>query len=148
MQSAMARFEAEFNPKVADALREYTKAGGFPSKLGITVDKVEPGSIVCSLKIRPEDHCSSVGVVHGGVIASLIDHTLSLAVYPLVEVGKWVATVEFKTNYLGWVKEGTLVATGTVETLRRKIAVARVAVTNGDETVALAQGTLYVRDRA
>ncbi len=141
-------FAADFNPKVAEALKSAAKIDGhFPAHLGIEVERAEPGRIVCSLAVRPEHVTPVVGVVHGGVIAALVDHTLSIAVYPLVEVGKWVATVEFKINYLGSVRGGVVRATGVVERLGKRVAVVRVDVENDGAPVALAQGTLYVRDQ-
>jgi 1,4-dihydroxy-2-naphthoyl-CoA hydrolase len=127
--------KARFDPEVAAALREYTKADGYPSLLGIVI----------ALPVRPE-LCSVVGVVHGGAIASLVDHALSLVVYPLVERGKWVATTEFKINYLESVREGVLRVTAEVLSLRARLAVARADVECNGKLVASAQGTLYVRD--
>jgi 1,4-dihydroxy-2-naphthoyl-CoA hydrolase len=137
--------KARFDPEVAAALREYTKADGYPSLLGFDVEEVTPGRIVIALPVRPE-LCSVVGVVHGGAIASLVDHALSLVVYPLVERGKWVATTEFKINYLESVREGVLRVTAEVLSLRARLAVARADVECNGKLVASAQGTLYVRD--
>lgn len=135
-----------FNPKVANALKEATAGGGFPVLLGITVTRCEPGLTECSLPLT-EKLANGVGTVHGGAISSLIDHTLSLTIYPLVEVGRWVATLEFKVNYMSWAREGTLRAVGRVESLRNHVAVVRVDVHNGDDVIAQAQGTLYIRDK-
>jgi 1,4-dihydroxy-2-naphthoyl-CoA hydrolase len=134
-----------FDPEVAAALGEYTRAAGYPSLLGFEVEEVTPGRIIIALPVRPE-LCSVVGVVHGGAIASLVDHALSLVVYPLVERGKWVATTEFKINYLESVREGVLRVTAEVLSLRARLAVARAEVECGGKLVASAQGTLYVRD--
>jgi uncharacterized protein (TIGR00369 family) len=138
-------FEETFNPRVAEAIKEGSKHG-YSAMLGISVDEVTPGRVVCSLKVRDELK-SAVGVVHGGSIASLVDHALSIVVFPLVEVGKWVATVEFKVNYLAPVKDGVVVAVARVESLRRALAVVRVDVENGGKQVAIGQGTLYIRER-
>jgi 1,4-dihydroxy-2-naphthoyl-CoA hydrolase len=101
---------------------------------------------VCSMEVTPA-LLSGAGAVHGGAVASLIDHALALAVYPLVEPDRWVATTEFKVNYLGWVEKGRITATGRVLSLGRQIAVGRVDVENEGRAVAAAQGTLYVRER-
>ena len=66
--------------------------------------------------------------------------------YPLVELGKWVATLEMKINYLAAVRQGTMRATGELVSLRKQIAVVRVEVENEGRVVASAQGTLWVRD--
>lgn len=139
--------DERFDPQIAEALREYTKSGGYPALLGLEVEEVTPGRIVVALPVRPE-LCSVVGVVHGGAIASLVDHALSLVVYPLVERGKWVATMEFKINYLEAVREGVLRVTAEVLSLRARLAVARAEVECGGKLVAHAQGTLYVKEAA
>lgn len=138
-------FEDRFQPNVAEALKSYSSTG-YSGLLGIEVTEVEPGRIVCTLPVRDE-LLSAVGMLHGGALSSLIDHTLSLAVYPLVEPGAWVATLEFKVNYLRPTKEGVLRAIGQVISLRKELAVVRVEVMNGETLVAHAQGTLYVKDR-
>ncbi len=137
---------ARFNPRVVEVLKATTSSTGFGALLGLEVDDAAPGEITCSLPIKPELQ-SGVGLVHGGAIASLVDHTLSLAVYPVVEPGVWVATTEFKINYLGSVREGRLRAVGKVVSLRKRLAVVRVDVDNDGRPVAVAQGTLYVKDR-
>jgi uncharacterized protein (TIGR00369 family) len=143
-----SELEAKFQPEVAAALPGITASAPYSALLGLRVEEVKPGSIVCSLAVRDELQ-SGVGAIHGGAIASLVDHSLSLAVYPLVEPGKWVATSEFKINYLAAARTGTLRATARVLSLRRTVAVARVDVELDDGTlVAIAQGTLHVRDRA
>ncbi len=140
-------FAEKFQPAVAAALKEATAHGPYSSLLGLRVDESGPGVVVCSLPLRPELD-SGVGAVHGGAIASLVDHSLSLSVYPLVEPGKWVATAEFKLNYLAAARTGTLRATARVLSLRRTQAVARVDVTDdAGQLVAVAQGSLTVRDR-
>jgi uncharacterized protein (TIGR00369 family) len=146
-ESLVQALRERFDAKVAEALREYTRAGGYPLLLGLSVDEIEPGRIVVSLPVRPE-LCSVVGVVHGGAIASLVDHALSLVVYPLVERGKWVATTEFKINYVESVKEGTLRVTAEVLSLKKRLAVARADVDCDGKLVAHAMGTLYVKDPA
>jgi uncharacterized protein (TIGR00369 family) len=138
-----------FNRAIADALPEYTKRSPYASHLGIEVIAVEPGMIRCRLPVMDKLQ-SGLGVLHGGAIVSLIDHALSLAVYPLVEVGKWVATLEFKVNYLAPVRVGgadAIVAEARVLSLKKRVATVRIDVRAGDELVASAQGTGYIRER-
>jgi uncharacterized protein (TIGR00369 family) len=139
-------FSDRFDAKMADALIQERLRGPYARLVGLQVESFTPGTVVCSLEVT-DDLESGVGAVHGGAIASLVDHSLSLAVYPLVERGKWVATMEMKINYLGSVRKGTVKATGRVVSLRRQIAVTRVDVENEGRLVAVGQGTLYIRDR-
>jgi uncharacterized protein (TIGR00369 family) len=139
-------FRGRFNEKVAAALVEATKHAAYPSLLGIEVIEQTPGFIRCKLPVT-EKLFNGVGTMHGGALVSVVDHALSLAVYPLVEVGKWVATLEFKIDYIAPVREGELICEATVLSLRRALGVVRVDVRCADQLVATALGTVYVRDR-
>ncbi len=141
-----------FNADIAKVLPEYTRSSPYAGTLGIEIVESLPGKLTCRVAVTPKLG-SGVGAVHGGVIASLVDHSLSLAVYPLVEVGKWVATLELKMNYLAPVrvdapddKPRFIVARAEVLALKKRIAVVRVDVSFEDELVATAQGTVYVKE--
>jgi uncharacterized protein (TIGR00369 family) len=137
-----------FNQKVADALPEYTKMSPYASLLGIEVVETTPGRIRCRLVVT-EKLNSGVGLVHGGALVSLVDHALSLSVYPLVEVGRWVATLEFKINYLAPVRldVGEVIAEAEVLSFRKRVATVRIELRAKGEIVGSAQGTGYVRDK-
>ncbi len=138
-----SRFNAEFASLVQKHANE---APGFVRHLGLVVEAYGPGTVRCRLAHRPEID-NSVGSVHGGAIAALVDHTLSLAVYPLVEPGVWVATTHMTLEYLAPVRSGDLVAEGTVVSLTGKQAVVRVEVSNEGRLVAAALGGLRVLER-
>lgn len=138
-----------FNADVAKVLPDYTRHSPFAGLLGIEIVESKPGELVARIPIT-DKLGSGVGAIHGGVLTALVDHSLSLAVYPLVEIGKWVATLEMKMNYLAPVPAGAtgfIVAETKVLTLKKRIAVARVDVKHGAELVATATGTVYVRER-
>ena len=63
------------------------------------------------------------GNVHGGVIAGLLDSCIAVAVNQQLDSGEGASTVEIKINYLRSVKEGTLLAEGSVIQRGRKIIV-------------------------
>jgi uncharacterized protein (TIGR00369 family) len=139
----MDDFTARFRPEFAELVREHAnRARGFVTLVGLSVEEYGPGTVLCRLPYRPEID-NSMGSVHGGAIAALIDHTLSLAVYPLVEPGVWVATSNMQ--YLHPVRAGDCFAEGTVVSLGTRQAVVRVEVTNDGRTVATALGGVMVR---
>lgn len=147
-ESADSSFPS-FNQQVADALPSRSAISPYASLLGIEVVEVKPGRIRCKLPVKDALN-SGVGAVHGGAIVSLIDHALSLVVYPLVEIGKWVATLEFKVNYLAPVRlepGSDIVADAYVLALKKRVAAVRVDVTVKDQLVASAQGTGYIREK-
>lgn len=143
----MDDFSDRFRPDFAELVRQHANAAaGFVPLLGLSVESFGPGTVRCKLAFKPELD-SSMGAVHGGAIAALIDHTLSLAVFPLVEPGVWVATTHMAIEYLAAVRAGDLVADGTVVSLRGKHAVVRVEVRNEGRLVAVGSGGLYVREK-
>jgi 1,4-dihydroxy-2-naphthoyl-CoA hydrolase len=142
---------ASYNPRIADALAKATMAAPFPSLLGLRLVEQGPGHVRCKLEIG-DRHKSGIGLVHGGVLTAMVDHVLSIVVYPHVEVGKWVATLDLAMNYLAPVREGEILAAADILSMRRRVAVVRVELQNvrtpgGEpELVAAPTGTVYVKD--
>ena len=137
-----------FNADIAKVLPEYTKSSPYANLLGIEIVEARAGVLICRVPVAPK-HGSGVGAVHGGVLVSLVDHALSLAVYPLVEIGKWVATLELKMNYLAPVPadaSGFIVCEAQVLSLKKIVGVVRADVKWQDQLVATATGTVYVKD--
>jgi uncharacterized protein (TIGR00369 family) len=70
--------------------------------------------------------------------------------YPHVEIGNWLATLDLKMSYFAPVREGELRAEAQIVSLRKRIGAVRIDVRNlvgEDETlVATAMGTVYVKD--
>jgi uncharacterized protein (TIGR00369 family) len=60
--------------------------------------------------------------------------------------GQWAATTEFKINLTAPVSKGMLEATATIINLGRTQAVVRIDVMNEGRLVAVAQGTVTIRD--
>ncbi len=139
-------FTSRYNPAIAEKLALYTRRSPFAALLGMEIVSYGPGTVCCQLPVT-DKLLSAIGVVHGGAIVSLIDHILSMAVYPLVEPGKWVATLEFKVSYLAPVAQGTIVARAEVMALKKQVGTVRVDLFNGATLVATAVGTTYVRDK-
>ncbi len=139
-------FTPRYNPAIAEKLATYTRNSPFAALLGMEIVSYGPGTVCCQLPVT-EKLLSAIGAIHGGAIVSLIDHVLSMAVYPLVESGKWVATLEFKVSYLAPVTQGTLVARAEVVALKNRLGTVRVDLFNGNTLVATAVGTTYVRDK-
>jgi uncharacterized protein (TIGR00369 family) len=135
-----------FNPRVASAIALATKNAPFAALLGFEIAEQRPGFLRCRLPITEKLH-NGIGLLHGGALVSVFDHALSVVVYPHVEVGKWVATLEFKVNYLAPVRVGEIVVDAEVISLRRRIATVEMRAHNGEELVATAMGTVYVRDK-
>lgn len=142
----MAQTFEHFDQRVADSMiKVNNESGGLQGFLQVKFVEFVAGHLRAEMEVRPE-HLTPFGIIHGGVMAALIDHVLGCVLYPLMKRGQWAATTEFKLNYLASVKSGKLVAESSVVSLTRSTAVVRVEVENEGRLAAVALGTLLVRD--
>ena len=82
--------------------------------------EVEEGRAVFTLEPR-ELHCNPLGVVHGGVLSTLLDTAMACAIHTMLPAGVAYTTLELKVNFLRPVAadsgplrcEGTLLHAGS-----------------------------------
>lgn len=142
MTSLEERFADRFDAKVAQAMVENDRRQpGLPEYLGMRIAANGPGWCHVELEVT-EPLLNPFGAAHGAVVASIIDHALGSAVFPLVPLGTWPATLEFKVNYLAPARPGLLRARSEVKSISSRTAVVGVECTNGDRVVATALGTI------
>lgn len=114
----------------------------FSKLVGVEIDSFEPGRIALRLPLRP-DHMQHLGIVHGGVTATLADMAIAFAGGS--RLGN-VVTLEFKLNLIRPGRGEAMLARGEVLSLGRRQAVCRAeiySVEDGEEKLcAAAQGTM------
>ena len=93
--------------------------------LGMRFDEVEHGRVVVSLQTRP-DFANPMGVVHGGIAATMLDAVMGCAVHTTLPAGVGYTTLELKVNYIrpALTDGRTLIAEGTVVHAGRRTATA------------------------
>lgn len=69
------------------------------SLMGMAFSEVSGGLVVMSLAPQ-ECHYNVLGVVHAGVVATLLDSVMGCAVHSTLPVGRGYTTVEIKINYV------------------------------------------------
>jgi uncharacterized protein (TIGR00369 family) len=84
---------------------------------------VTHGRAVLKMEVQPK-HRQLHGVVHGGILAALVDTAAAIAAYTTVPRGTALATVELKINYLEAVPGGRVRAVGRVLRTGRNFVVA------------------------
>ena len=85
------------------------------------------------------------GVLHGGVIYTMIDYSMGLAVQPHLPEGEYCTTIEAKINYLSTVREGTLTVDTEVVKQGRNIAFTESKVRDDKgKLVATGSGTVFI----
>ncbi|HXX49508.1 MAG TPA: PaaI family thioesterase [Myxococcota bacterium] len=141
-----ASFAARFDPEVAQGfIRANDRLTGLPKYLGLRIVDVGPGTLRAEMAVR-EDLLTPFKTMHGGVISAVCDHVLGCVCYPLMARGQWAATTEFKLNLLAPVTKGVLAANAAIVSMSKTLAVVRIDVANDDRLVAIAQGTVTIRD--
>ena len=139
-------FADRFDAEVAKGfIRANDRLTGLPQYLGLRIVDVGPGTLRAEMAVG-EDLLTPFKTMHGGVISAVCDHVLGCVCYPLMARGQWAATTEFKLNLLAPVTQGVLAAQATVVSMSKALAVVRIEVANEERLVALAQGTVTIRD--
>jgi len=139
----MPEFE-NFDERVADKMLEAAAAaGGLSGYLEFRHVEFTAGRLVAEMDVR-EDLLTPFGNLHGGCLSAFVDHCLGVVFYPLIPRGAWVATTEFKLNLLKPVSSGVCVAVADVVSLTKRSGVARIDISNGDDAVCAAQGTVTI----
>lgn len=79
--------------------------------LGMKVVKMAPDEVVVALDWN-KDLCTANGLLHGGAVMALADASGGACAFAnLPQQASGTSTIESKTNFLGAVREGTLIAT-------------------------------------
>ena len=118
---------------------EYLRAmmrGEFPPPpiavtLGFTLDEVQEGRAVFGVE-PAEFHYNPIGMVHGGVAATLMDSAMGCAVHSRLPAGVGYTTLEMKVNLLRaiTVDTGPVRCEGTLIHLGRTTALAEARLTD------------------
>jgi uncharacterized protein (TIGR00369 family) len=115
--------------------------------LGFTIREVADGRVVFELEPQ-EKHYNPIGMVHGGVIATLLDSAMGCALHSTLPQGVGYSTMDISVRYLRPVTVQTrmLVAVGTVVHQGRRTATAeaRLVDDNVGQLYATATSTLLV----
>ncbi|MCI0856483.1 MAG: PaaI family thioesterase [Chloroflexi bacterium] len=118
--------------------------GTLGDALGMETVAREPGRSRMRMEVDPVWHNPN-GVLHGGVIYTMVDYSMGSAVQPDLPEGEYCATIEAKINYLSAVREGTLTVDTEVVKQGRNIAFTESKVTDEQgKLVATGSGTIFI----
>lgn len=115
----------------------------FLKYIGAEVVDFDNGYAQLAFEIQPH-HKQHLGVVHGGAIATLADHTGWYAVISEVAKGFTSVTIEIKINYLKPATGDILTAEAKVLNMTKRTAFAAIEVFSKDTLVAYATGTYAI----
>jgi uncharacterized protein (TIGR00369 family) len=95
------------------------------STLGFEIISVAPG--MAEFRLEPQEfHFNPLGLVHGGVLCTLLDTVVGCAVHTTLEAGWGYTSIDLNVTYLRPVtlKTGTLTAVGTLTKGGRRVSFA------------------------
>jgi uncharacterized protein (TIGR00369 family) len=123
-----------------ERIRQSFERQGFMRTLGAVLESVEPGSvtIACGFDARlTQQH----GLMHGGVVASLVDVACGYAALSKMPDDREVLTVEFKIHFLKPTNTDRVIAVGQVVQAGRTLTVCEGSVFDATRTRLLARMT-------
>lgn len=130
-----------------DEAEAVLRSAPFHQFLDATFEAYEPGRVVVDVPFREELLVNEAhDIIHGGVLASLLDIAGHYSV--LSEVGDRVPTADFRIDYLRPARRHDLQAEGRLVRVGSTLAVAdaevRQPTDDGFETVAVGRGSYGV----
>jgi uncharacterized protein (TIGR00369 family) len=116
------------------------------SMLGFSLDEVEEGRVMMSV-VPAEFHYNPMGVVHGGLAATLFDSSLGCAVQSMLPPAHAAPTLQLQINYIRpiTIATGKLNCSGEIIHLGKRSATAQGRLTDSSgKLYAHATGTFVI----
>ncbi len=126
-----------------DELRALVHHMPFNSLLGIRITRLHKDGLTIECAVRP-DLINLAGVLHGGVLATLADAAVGIALTRHFGGKRPITTVELKINYVRPVSEGKVRARAKLVKVGTKICVGTVELTNSAGKVVAAALLSYI----
>ena len=126
-----------------DYTEEVRKRSPFINLLGLAIEKLENGYCKSNLEIK-DSFLNGHKFVHGGVIYSIADISMGVAVYSTLKKDEETATIEIKINYLKPADTKILICDAKVIQKGKNIAVLEAEIKCDDNLIVIAQGTFSI----
>lgn len=127
------------NPAYIKSVQDLVHTAPYPKLIGMTIAALDFDRCRIELTLR-DDHLQPFGIVHGGVLATLIDTATFWAAFLRLPDDAGLVNVDLKLNYLKAVVRGHLRAEGECLRAGRQISYTVASVYNDDDEL-VAHGT-------
>ncbi len=122
-----------------DEVRERFARSGFLNWIGMRLERVEPGEVDVALDVEPH-HLNLVGLLHGGMIATLADTATGLAYRTVLQPDTRHVTTQLIVTFLSPGRAGRVTARGRVVKAGGRFGYAEADVVGPDDDL-LARAT-------
>ena len=127
-----------------DEVRERFARSEFHNWIGMRLSRVESGEVDVSLEVEPH-HLNLLGLLHGGLIATLADTATGLAYRTVLQPGTRHVTTHLSVTFLSPGRAGRVTARGRVVKAGGRFGYAEADVLGpDDELLARATATFTV----
>jgi uncharacterized protein (TIGR00369 family) len=134
------------DPAIVEDLRRRIAASPFHAGFGISIEHAAAGEVRLGWEAGP-DHRNLQGLVHGGILATLADIAMGLAVRTVVGPTRRHVTIDLHVQYLRPARPGRLEALGSVVRVGTHVGFAEGTVMDGDGRLLIrASGTYGVTE--
>lgn len=120
--------------------------GGFAERLGARPEAAEDGSARLGFEAT-EEHLNPAGTLHGGVLATLVDTAMGLAVRTTTDDGEVPATSQLTVTYLRPGKPGRVEVTARLRTRGEHLTVCEADVEQDGKSLVHAVATFALLER-
>ena len=117
------------NPEYHQRLLHSVNTSAYPTHLGFRLAEITDGGCRIELDVAAP-HFQPFGIVHGGVIATLLDTATFWAGFYVLPEDAGLVNVDLKLNYLKAVVGGRLLATGKCLRAGRQLSYTEASVTD------------------
>jgi uncharacterized protein (TIGR00369 family) len=135
---------AELTDEQRRRIEHAREAVPFLKLLGIEVESVGQGTATLVVHVR-EELMRNDGIVHGGVMASLIDSAFAFAIIPILDEGERTVTVDMTIHYLRPVSNGAAKAVARVVRAGRRVITVSAELFDENEKLAATALSTYLR---
>lgn len=128
------------NPEYVQMVMKEVNQCPYFQLMSMELQEIGIGECLVEIELQ-EKHLQPFGVVHGGVFSTIIDAATFWAVYPEINEGAGMTSVDLKLNYLApATAPGKLIARGRRIKIGKTLGLGAAEVTN-DKGKILAYGT-------
>lgn len=122
------------NPAFVETLKATVKNSPYPTHMRMTLDHVELDQAEVVIQLD-ECHLQPYGIVHGGVVATVIDTATFWAAFLRLPEADGLVNVDLKLNYLKSIVSGKLIARGSCLRPGRSISYSEASVYDESENL-------------
>ena len=129
----------QVNPAYVKALKTVVKQSPYPSHMRMTLEEIKIDRATIAIGLA-KCHLQPYGIVHGGVVATIIDTATFWAAFLRLPEEAGLVNVDLKLNYLKSIIDGKLIARGTCMRPGRSICYSEATVYDEEKNL-IAHGT-------